>query len=52
MTNIAIELIVLALGLVHFGVILTAEIYSRSVKEIELKRLFCIESISNPYFIV
>ena len=37
------------LFLVNFGTILTAKIYSQSVKEIQRKRLFCSESISNPY---
>ena len=50
MTNLAIELLLLIVVLVNFGAILTAKIYSQSVKEIQRKRLFCSESISNPYF--
>ena len=49
MTNLAIELLVLIIILVNFGAILTAKIYSQSVKETQGKRLFCSESISNPY---
>ena len=49
MTNFAIELFLLGVVLVYFGAILTANIYSQSVKEIQRKRLFCSESISNPY---
>ena len=49
MTNLAIELLLLIVVLVNFGAILTAKIYSQSVKEIKRKRLFCSESISNPY---
>ena len=49
MTNLAIELLLLIIVLVNFGTILTAKIYSQSVKEIQRKRLFCSESISNPY---
>ena len=49
MTNLAIELLLLTVVLVNFGAILTAKIYSQSVKEIQHKRLFCSESISNPY---
>ena len=49
MTNLAIELLLLIVVLVNFGAILTAKIYSQSVKEIQRKRLFCNESISNPY---
>ena len=52
MTNFAIELLMIIVVLVNFGAILTSEIYSQSVKEIQLKRLFCSESISNPYCIV
>jgi len=49
MTNLAIELLLLIIILVNFGAILTAKIYLHSVKEIQHKRLFCRESISNPY---
>ena len=51
MTNIAIELILLIVVLVNFGAILTANIYSQSLKEIERKREFCRESIINSYCI-
>ena len=49
MTNLAIELLLLIVVFVIFGAILTAKIYSQSVKKIQPKRLFCSESISNPY---
>ena len=49
MTNLAIQLLLLIMVLVNFGTILTAKIYSQLVKEIQCKRLFCGESISNPY---
>ena len=49
MTNFAIELLLLIVVLVNFGAILTAKNYSQSVKEIQRKRLFCSESMSNPY---
>ena len=51
MTNLAIELVLLIVVLVNFGGILTAKIYSHSVKEIQRKRFLCSESISNPYCI-
>ena len=51
MTNLAIERLILSIVLVNFGAILTAKIYSQSLKEIQRKRLFCSESISNPYCI-
>ncbi len=49
MANLAIELLLLIIFLVNFGTILTAKIYSQSVKEIQRKRLFCCESLSNRY---
>jgi len=51
MTNLAIELLLLILVLMNFGAILTANIYSQSLKEIQRKRLFCNKSISNSYCI-
>ena len=51
MTNLTIKLLLLILVLVNFGAILTANIYSKSLKEIQRKRQFCRESISNPYCI-
>ena len=51
MTNLAIELLLLIIVLVNFGALLTAKIYSQSVKEIQCKRFFCSESIGNPYCI-
>ena len=49
MTNLAIELLLLIVVLVNFGAILTAKIYSKSVKDTQRNRLFCSDSISNPY---
>ena len=48
MTNLAIELLISIVVLVNFGAILIAKIYSHSVNEMQRKRLFCSESISNP----
>ena len=52
MTNLAIELLVLTVVLVNFGVILSANIYSKSVKEFKRNRLFCSKSFSNPYCVI
>ena len=52
MTNLAIELLPLTVVLVNFGAILTANIYSQLVREIQCKRLICSESICNPYCII
>ena len=51
MAILDIELLILIVVSVNFGAILTANIYSKSIKEIKRKRLFCSESISNPYCI-
>ena len=51
MTNLAIKLLLFIEVLANFGAILTAKIYSQSVKEIYRKRLFCRRSISKPYCI-
>ena len=51
MANLTIELILLTVVLVDFGVTLTANIYSQSLKEIQREREFCRESKSNPYCI-
>ena len=52
MTNLAIEILLLAVVLVNFGAILTANIYSKSVKEFKRNKLFCSKSFSNPYCIL
>ncbi len=51
MTNIAIQILVLIAVLVNTGVILTAYIYSKSIKDLKRNRLFCSQSFSNPYCI-
>ena len=38
MTNLSIEFLILIVVLVNFGAILTAKIYSQSVKEIQIKK--------------
>ncbi len=52
MTNLAIEILLLTIVLVKFGAILTANIYTKSVKEFKRNRLFCSKSLSNPYCII
>ena len=52
MNNLAIKLNLLTVVLVNFGAILAANIYSQSVREIQRNRLFCSESIINPYCVV
>jgi len=52
MSNLAIEILLLIVVLINFGEIFIAKIYSQSVKEIQRKRFFYSESISNPYCIL
>ena len=51
MTNLAIDRPLSIVVLVNYGMILTTKIYSQSARNIQRKRLFCSESISNPYCI-
>ena len=52
MTNLAMEVLFLTVVLVNFGAIVTANIYSKSVKAFKGNRLFCGKSFSNPYCII
>ncbi len=52
MTNLSITILVLTVLLVNFGAILTSNIYLKSIKELQRKKLFCGKSFSNPYCII
>ena len=52
MTNLSIVILVLTSLLVNLGAVLTANIYIRSIKELQRKQLFCGKSLSNPYCII
>ena len=52
MTNLSIEILVITVLLVNFGAILTSNIYIKSVKDLQRKKLFCGKSFSNPYCII
>ena len=52
MTNLSVEILVLTVLLVNLGAILTANIYLKSVKELQRKKLFCGKSFSNPYCVI
>ena len=52
MTNLSMVILTLTALLVNLGAILTANIYFRSIKELQRKQLFCGKSLSNPYFII
>ena len=52
MTNLSVAILVLTSFLINLGAILTANIYLRSIKELQRKKLFCGKSLSNPYCII
>ena len=52
MTNLSVDILVLTVLLINLGAILTSNIYLKSIKELQRKRLFCGKSLSNPYCIV
>ena len=52
MTNLSVEILVLTVLLINLGAILTSNIYLKSIKELQRKRLFSGKSLSNPYCIV
>ena len=52
MTNHSMAILTLTALLVNLGAILTANIYFRSIKELQRKQLFCGKSLSNPYCII
>ena len=52
MTNLSMVILVFIALLVNLGAILTANIYLRSIKELQRKQLFCGKSLSNPYCII
>ena len=52
MTNLAIEILVLTVVLVNFGAILTANIYGSSIRDLQRRKLFCGNTLSNPYCII
>ena len=52
MANLSTVILLLTALLVNLGAILTANIYIRSIKELQRKQLFCGKSLSNPYCII
>ena len=52
MTNLSVVLLASTTLLVNLGAILTANIYIKSIQELQRKKLFCGKSLSNPYCII
>ena len=51
MTSLSLQILFLTVFLVNLGAILTVNIYLKSIKELQRKKLFCGKSFSNPYCI-
>ncbi len=52
MTNLSMLILFSTVMLVNLGALLTANIYIKSIKELQRKQLFCGKSLSNPYCII
>ena len=51
MTNLGLELLILTVLLIYFGVFLTQNFYQKVMRAHLRKKIFCIKSQSNPYCI-
>ena len=52
MTNLGLELLILTVLLIYFGVFITQSIYRKYEKAYLRKKIFCGKSQSDPYCIV
>ena len=52
MTTLGTEILVLTVLLVNLGAILTANIYDSSKRVLQRRKLFCSNTLSNPYCII
>ena len=51
MTNLGLELLILIVSLIYFGVFMTQNFYQQGVRAHLRKNIFCVKSQSNPYCI-
>ncbi len=51
MTSIGLELLILTVSLIYFGVFMTQNIYNQSKRAHLHKNFFCNKSLINPYCI-
>ncbi len=51
MTNLGLELLILTVSLIYFGVFMTQSIYKQYEKAYLRKTIFCSEAESDPYCI-
>ena len=52
MTNLGLELLILTMLLIYFGVFITQKIYNEYEKAYLRKNIFCSKSQSDPYCII
>ena len=51
MTNLGLELLILTVLLIYFGIFMTQNFYQRSMRANLRKNIFCVKSQRNPYCI-
>ncbi len=51
MPNSSLELLILAVLLIYFGIFMTQNFYQQGIRANLRKNIFCIKSQSNPYCI-
>ena len=49
MTNLGLELLILTVLLIYFGVFMTQNFYKQGIRAHLRKNIFCVKSQSNPY---
>tara|TARA_A100000164_G_scaffold110256_1_gene97049 strand:- start:329 stop:490 length:162 start_codon:yes stop_codon:yes gene_type:complete len=52
MTNLGLELLILAVLLIYFGILITQNIYEKYEKAYLRKTIFCSKLKSDPYCII
>ena len=51
MTNLGLEILILTVLLIYFGVFMTQNFYQQGMRSLLHKNIFCVKSQSNPYCI-
>ena len=52
MTNLGLELLILTVSLIYFGVFMTQNFYEQAKRAHLRKNFFCNQSLTNPYCII
>ena len=51
MTNLGLELLILSVSIIYFGVFMTQNFYEKGKRAYLRKNIFCSKSLANPYCI-